>query len=186
MGIWDFSISGLSIKSWLPTPSPYKWEFRISVDFLGDRILRNVIFDPWRSIFQFCLCFYWCCMFSFAYLWIAYSKPLGTQSPKPFPGTFLPENFGLSIKSWKLVIANPPPPRKCKFQLRTGLRLFEVDFWKLVVDNPLKNVNFSARLDLENLKFTFENWSSENTPPPPPPHCKYVNFSSGLDLENLK
>ena len=45
-------------------------------------------------------------------------EPLGTPSPKPFPGTFLAKNlenfsekkFGLSIKSWKLVPPMPLPP----------------------------------------------------------------------------
>ena len=44
-------------------------------------------------------------------------EPLGTQSPKPFPSTFLPDiffffffsKFGLSIKIWKLVSMRPPP-----------------------------------------------------------------------------
>ena len=45
-------------------------------------------------------------------------EPLGTQSPKPFPGTFLPENFffllanldsASKVKSW-VHHTHPPPP----------------------------------------------------------------------------
>ena len=78
----------------------------------------------------------------------------------------------------------PPPPPKWKFHFRTGLRKFEVDFWKLVSANPhhsptlpptlppsppSQNGNFSSGLDLGNLKLTFGNWFRPNPPTPTHP-----------------
>ena len=90
----------------------------------------------------------------------SYSEPLCTQSRKPFPGTFLPENlenfsqknffffsiFELSIKSWKLVPPTNPPPSP---------------LWQMGI------LDFS-KFEL-SIKFC--------EPPPPPPPMGILDFS---------
>ena len=36
----------------------------------------------------------------------------------------------------ELVVSKPPPPPEMEISIRTGLRKFQVDFWKLAVANP--------------------------------------------------
>ena len=58
-----------------------------------------------------------------------------------------------------------PPPQKWKFQLRTGLRKFEVDFWKLVSDATTP--------------------SPPETPQPPTSEMEIWDFSiSGLSIKS--
>ena len=72
----------------------------------------------------------------------------------------------------------PPPPhlQKWKFQLRTWLWNFEVDFWKSAANAPPPphtpgNGNFSSGLDFEIFKLTSESWS-----PTPPAKIGILNF----------
>ena len=79
-------------------------------------------------------------------------EPLGTQSPKPFPGTFLPENlenflhffFFLFQQIWtqhqKLEIwfpTPPPPPPKTVGILNFSKFGLGIKSWKLVPSTPL-------------------------------------------------
>ena len=66
-------------------------------------------------------------------------KLVTNPPPPPGNGNFSSgldlENLRLAFESWCLT-PHPPPPKKWKFQLKTGLKKFEVGFWKLVPDPP--------------------------------------------------
>ena len=66
-----------------------------------------------------------------------------------------------------------PSSQKWKFQLRTGLRKFEVHFCKLAVTNPTPPLEMGL-WDFSN----FGNWLSRTAPPPPPNSIGNLGFKS--------
>ena len=95
--------------------------------------------------------------------------------PPSFPPTLPPSH----------IPSHPPPPTKWKFQFRTGLRKFEVDFWKLVfMTSPPHPHKMEISVDWTGFrKLEVDFWKLVSTSSHP---LQNGNFSSGLDLENLK
>ena len=106
-------------------------------------------------------------------------EPLGTQSPKPFPGTFLPKNFENFSQKKILFLANldsastpphqhPHPTHQTwEFGILANLNsASKVGNWcPLTPDPPTLNMGI---LDFSKFELSIQSWKSVSTNPPPP------------------